>query len=156
MERINGFKAAVTASLVALTALWGWVGWLVLLLTLCMGLDVGTGMAKAAKNGTWSSSVAREGLYHKVGSIVAVLVAFLLDMVIAIIMEHLPGLDLPFTYNGLFGPSVVVWYILTEIGSIVENAGELGAPVPKWLKGSIAIFRDKLDEEQGDNLNEEK
>lgn len=27
----------------------------------------------------------------------------------------------------------MVWYILTELGSILENAEKLGAPVPKWL-----------------------
>lgn len=150
MEHINGFKATVTAVLAALTALWGWVGWLALLWILCMGMDVGTGMAKAAKQGNWSSSVAREGLWRKVGSIVAVLLAFIMDLFLAIVVENLPGIEFPFTYHGLLGPLVLCWYILTEAGSIAENAGELGGPVPKWLKNAIAAFRDKIDEQADD------
>jgi hypothetical protein len=30
-------------------------------------------------------------------------------------------------------PLVTMWYILTEIGSIIENAMEMGAKVPSWL-----------------------
>ena len=38
-ENINGFKAAVTAILAGLTALWGWFGWLVWAWVGCMALD---------------------------------------------------------------------------------------------------------------------
>ena len=82
MEHINGFKAAVAAVLGGLTALWGWFGWLVLAWLLCMALDYGTGTAAALRAGEWSSKVARDGLWHKLGAVVAVLVAAILDGVI--------------------------------------------------------------------------
>ena len=40
-----GIKAAVAAGVAALTAVWGWFGWLVLAWLLCMALDYGTGTA---------------------------------------------------------------------------------------------------------------
>ena len=40
---------------------------------------------------------------------------------------------------------VAIWYSFTELGSIVENAGLLGAPIPHWLKKGIALLRDKTD-----------
>ena len=85
MEHINGFKAAVAAVLGGLTALWGWFGWLVLAWLLCMALDYGTGTAAALRAGEWSSKVARDGLWHKLGAVVAVLVAAILDGVIGLI-----------------------------------------------------------------------
>ena len=40
---------------------------------------------------------------------------------------------------------VAIWYIFTEIGSIAENAEELGARVPKWLTAGIKKIQDKAD-----------
>ena len=40
---------------------------------------------------------------------------------------------------------VVVWYTLTELGSIVENAVALGAPVPQWLQKTLAAAKDAVD-----------
>lgn len=145
MENIDRFKAGVTAIVGLLTALWGWCGWLVLVWVLAMGLDYLTGTAKARKAGEWSSSVAREGLWHKAGEIVAVLVALLLDVAIGVVLPNVPGVSVHITYSFLLCPLVTVWYIVTEAGSIVENVGEMGSRVPGWLRKAIAALNDKVD-----------
>ena len=150
MENINTFKAAVSAVLAALTALWGWFGWLVVAWVACMVIDYLTGSAAALRAGNWSSSTARDGLWHKLGAIVAVLVAGILDMVLGHLCSMVP-VELPFTYTVILCPLVVIWYLLTEAGSIVENAGALGAPIPSWLTKTIAAFKDKVDETAGDD-----
>ena len=127
MDHINGFKAAVAAVLGCLTALWGWFGWLVVAWVACMLLDYATGTAAALKAGKWSCKAAREGLWHKVGAMAAVLV-FLTVL-------------------------VLVWYILNELGSIVENAGRLGAPLPAWLSKAIAALESGVDS-AGDKLTQ--
>lgn len=144
-ERLNGFKVAVATLAAALTAFWGWFGWLVVLWILLLGLDWATGTWKARKTGMWSSQVARDGAWHKLGSIVAVLVSWLLDLVLGLTINNLP-VTMPFTYTVALCPLVIVWYVLTEAGSIIENVGELGAPVPEWLRKGIAAFRDKVDD----------
>ena len=149
MDHINGFKAAVAACAAALTALWGWFGWLIVAWGVCMGLDVLTGMAAGARQGKWSSSIAREGIWHKAGCIAAAVMAGILDMVVGQILANLPNVTLPFTYTVFLCPLVVFWYILTEAGSIVENVGAMGAPVPEWLKKAIAALKDKVDESAG-------
>ena len=128
MEHINGFKAAVAAVVGCLTALWGWFGWLVV-----------------AWVGEWSSKVARDGLWHKLGAVVAVLVAAILDGVIGLILANIPALELPFRYEVFASVLVLVWYIMTELGSIVENVGALGAPVPAWLRKAIAALESTVD-----------
>ena len=151
MEHINAFKAAIAAVCAALTALWGWFGWVVVAWVCFMVIDYITGSCAALRAGEWSSKSARDGIWHKMGSIVAVIVAAVLDVVIGHLLANVPGVELPFTYTVLLGPLVVVWYILTEAGSIIENAGALGAPIPAWLTKMIAALESKVDD-AGDNI----
>lgn len=96
----------------------------------CMAIDYLTGSAAACKAGKWSSALAREGLWHKAGCVAAVTISGILDLVVGHILGSVPEAALPFAYTVFLCPLVVVWYILTEVGSIVENAGAMGAPVP--------------------------
>ena len=146
MEHVNAFKAALAALCAALTALWGWFGWVVVAWIGFMLIDYATGSAAALRAGTWSSKTARDGIWHKLGSVAAVIVAGILDVVIGHLLDNVPGVELPFTYTVLLCPLVVVWYILTEAGSIIENAGALGAPFPAWLKKMIAVLESKVDQ----------
>ena len=154
MEQINGFKAALAALCAALTALWGWFGWVVVAWIGFMLIDYATGSAAALRAGEWSSKTARDGIWHKLGSVAAVIVAGILDVVIGHLLGNVPGVELPFTYTVLLSPLVVVWYILTEAGSIIENAGALGAPFPAWLKKMIASMRTKVDQ-AGDSIHDQ-
>ena len=139
-------KAAVTAIIAFLTALWGWLGWAVIVWLACVVLDYATGSWAARSNGEWSSAVARAGLWHKLGEIVAVLVAALCDIAISVIIGG-SGLDLGISVNTFVTPVVLLWYIITELGSITENADKLGAPVPQWLIKGLEQYKNKLDPE---------
>jgi toxin secretion/phage lysis holin len=139
-------KAAVTAVIAFLTALWGWLGWAVIVWLACVVLDYATGSWAARSNGEWSSAVARAGLWHKLGEIVAVLVAALCDIAISVIIGG-SGLDLGIAVNTFVTPVVLLWYIITELGSITENADKLGAPVPQWLIKGLEQYKNKLDPE---------
>jgi toxin secretion/phage lysis holin len=143
MEKLNDFKAAVMAVMTVLGSFLGWQGIMALVWVACMALDYLSGSIAAAKEGKWSSSVARVGLWHKGGMILAVCVAGISDIVITIICQHLPiGLEWP----GIIMPLVLAWYILTELGSILENAVKLGAKVPKWLIKLLAAFEHLVDD----------
>ncbi|MBM6936916.1 phage holin family protein [Pseudoflavonifractor phocaeensis] len=154
MDKVNAFKATVSAVCAALTALWGWFGWVVFAWVCFMAIDYLTGSAAACKNGEWSSAVAREGIWHKAGEIVAVMVAGLLDLVVGHLLGNIP-VTLPFAYTVLICPLVVTWYILTEAGSIIENAGALGAPIPSWMAKTVDALQDAVDE-AGDKITPEE
>ena len=77
--------------------------------------------------------------------IVVVLVAAGADLLIAAVLENLPLVALPFQYSGLICPVVLVWYIVTELGSITENAVQMGAPVPGWLVKLLAAGKSAVD-----------
>ena len=127
-------KAFFTAIIAFLTALWGWLGWAVVLMIGAMALDYITGTLAARAHGEWSSKLAREGLWHKLGEIVALLVAALCDIAIEIILHSsaAPILD-GWDYGHYLTLIVALWYLFTEVGSILENAKKLGAPIPDWL-----------------------
>lgn len=145
-DKATEIKAFVTAILAFLTALWGWLGWAVIILIFCMALDWATGSWAARAHNEWSSSVARAGLWHKLGEIVALLVAALCDIAIQVILNSAAA-DLlkGWEYGNYMTLLVAVWYIFTELGSIAENVDKLGAPLPSWLKKAIRFLRAKAD-----------
>lgn len=138
MDRLKTIRAALAAAAAGLTALWGWTGWLAAVWIAAMLLDYLTGTAAACRAGEWSSRAAREGLWHKAGSVVCVLAAALLDLAARALLGGVPGLP---EYDVLLFPLCVAWYLLTELGSVAENAGKLGAPLPPFLKKAIAALR---------------
>ena len=154
-DRITEIKAVITAIITALTALWGWLGWAVLIFAVCMFADYITGSWAARANGEWSSNIARQGLWHKLGEIVALLVAALCDIAITVIINSAAAPLLgDFHYKNYFTMIVAIWYIFTELGSIIENASKLGAPIPAWLAKGIAVLRNKAD--QADPIQEKE
>ncbi len=129
-DNLMGFKASIAAFFTILGGFLGWQGIMALVWVAAMALDYITGTMAACHAGQWSSSVAREGLWHKGGMIVVVIVAAIADGIMAVICANIP---LEMVWPGLILPLVLAWYIITELGSILENAVKMGAPVPEWL-----------------------
>ena len=146
-----GIKAGISAMLAAFTAVWGWFGWMVAAWVLLMLADWLIGSAAAAKEGRWSSAKMREGAWHKGGMILVVCIALVADWLIGTVISHVPGITLPFTYSVLFGPLVIVWYIIGELGSLAEHAVTFGAPVPGWLTKLLEISHNAV-ESAGDKI----
>lgn len=147
-DKASEIKGVLAAILAFLTALWGWIGWAVIIWVACFLLDYVSGTAAARKNGEWSSDIAREGLWHKLGEIFAVLVAALCDIALKVIVEG-SGIHIGIELSAVITPIVLLWYIFTELGSIAENAEKLGAPVPSWIKNGLKQYKDKIDHDQG-------
>ena len=82
--------------------------------------------------------------------------AALCDIALKVIVEGSGALQLDFEIPAMVTPVVLLWYIITELGSIAENAGKLGAPVPKWLLRLLTNTKDKIDHNQGESAEEEK
>ncbi len=145
-EKLSAGKAGLTALITAASALLGWKGIAALAWVVAMALDYISGSAAACKEGKWSSKVAREGLWHKMGMVLAVLVAAIADGVLTVICQQLPAMGI--AWPGMVLPVVLVWYLLTELGSILENAVRLGAKVPGWLAGLLQATKDQLGSEE--------
>lgn len=137
-------KILLTGLIAAGSAVWGWFGWLVILWVVCMGLDYLTGSLAAMKKGEWSSDKAREGLWHKGGMVLIVLVAVLTDLAISLILRS-GVVKFPFSYSIMVTVLVISWYTLTELGSILENAVTLAPDKgPGWLRKLLSVAADTV------------
>lgn len=129
-ERVGGTWQLVVAGLgTAATYLWGgWDGVLTALVVLAC-IDYATGVAAAAVRQELDSSVGARGIARKVGMFVVVAAANVLD-----------------TSGGIGEPILRTiacwWYCANEGLSILENAGEIGVPIPEQLRAAIARLRE--------------
>ena len=76
-------------------------------------LDMLTGIIYAFKSNTFSSSILREGFFHKVALVVVMVCAILIECLVM----HIPSLG--FSVPILVPACVII--ILMEISSIIEN-----------------------------------
>lgn len=156
MDNLNELKIGLTAALWAAFGLIGWQGVLVCAWILLMLADYVSGTWAAKRMGNWSSQAARDGVMHKGGMVLVVAAAGLTDLVIWAVWDKIGfGGDWPFLVVVL----ILAWYCLTEVGSIIENAGKMGAPVPEWFAATLdAGLRivDTKGEEIADKIAENK
>ena len=141
-DHLVAVKTAIVAGCTALSAFLGWKGILAIVWVACMALDYISGTLAACKEGHWSSAVARQGLWHKGGMILVVAVAAIADGIMAVICANL---NLGIAWPAVILPLVLAWYIITELGSILENAVKLGAKVPNWLVKVLKVSLKAVD-----------
>lgn len=105
-------------------------------------LDYLTGMAKAWTRCEMSSNVGRKGILKKVGYFAVVCVAGVIDWLLLCGLKSV-GIDqeLPF----LFALIVVVWLIINELISILENLAALGVPVPGFVVKLLAKLKGEVE-----------
>ena len=97
-------------------------------------LDMITGLVWAFKNKSYTSSIMREGLYHKCGSVLCVIFGVLTDY--AQTWLDL-GVAIPMT------TAICSYISLMEIGSIVENLCSINPDImPDKLKQYFAKLSD--------------
>ncbi|MBS4912394.1 MAG: phage holin family protein [Subdoligranulum variabile] len=52
----------------------------------------------------------------------------------------------------LLTPIVLFWYIVSELGSILENAEKMGASIPPLLKNAIEKMRDSDNDKHNTSI----
>lgn len=145
MELGKEIRLWISGAVGVVSGILGWFGWLVLIFIAAMGLDWFTGTPCRHQGRRMEFQDGKGWNRHKQGAVVTVMVSALADLLIGIAINDLSGFQLPFTYGVMLCPMVLVWYIVAEFGSIVENVGKMGAPVPQFFKQALKIFRDSVD-----------
>ena len=97
-------------------------------------MDMVTGLVKAFKEKNYTSSIMREGLFHKAGAVLVVVFATLVDYA-QMFMEL--GVTVPMT------AAVCGYIVLMEIGSIIENICAIN---PDILPDKLKCYFKKLSE----------
>lgn len=120
--------------------------WVILFLfMLCMMvIDYFTGWIAAIKNKEWKSSKARDGVAHKIGAIVVCVVCAGLDVILVYALATIP--EIPVVWPSVMFPVVCLWYVLAEVGSILENVALMGAPIPGWIVNILDVGKKILEQ----------
>lgn len=118
----------------------------VLLLILAMALDYISGMTRAWMQRELSSKVGVIGVVKKLCYMLGVAVAVMVDFVIQIATEQ-TSLDQSGCY--FCALLVIVWLILNECISILENIDKIGVPVPDFLMSLVKRLKSNTEQKGG-------
>lgn len=111
------------------------------LLLLLMALDILTGVVKAFKNGSLWSRKALFGYARKVMILVVIIVANVIDQVLAL--------------DGMVAYATVLFYLANEGLSIAENLAQIGVIVPDNLAEKLKHIESKSSRKFEDDIKEE-
>ncbi len=138
MERFTDWLKAAAAALGGAAAyLWGPWDALIIALVIFVVLDYITGIAKAAVRRELSSKAGFYGLLKKVAIFVLVAIGTVMDSVIP-------------AANHAIRSAVIMFYIANEGLSILENAGEIGLPMPEALKAALKKLSEPGEKKETD------
>lgn len=126
----NFWKAIVTAAAAALMAYFKQLVVPVAVLIAVMICDYVTGMTAAWMNKELSSRKGIQGVIKKVFYLMIVAVGMGVDYLITMLGGKL-GVQLD--VNFVVGLLVIVWLIINELISFLENSGKIGVPMPDFL-----------------------
>ena len=113
-------------------------------LVACNVIDYATGLMSASARGEQISSYKGiQGIAKKIGQWLLVLVGWLLDVLIAYAVHHVsPDLSVPVVVAII----VAVWLGFNEVISILENLGDMGVPMPDFLKKIVVKLKGKIED----------
>lgn len=145
MERIVHAVSAVCGAIIGF--MFGEVTGLIVALTFFMAVDYVTGMIKAYDKKQLSSEIGFRGIFKKVTILCLVSVAHMIDLYVigssAVVMS-----------------ATAMFYVGNEGLSIIENAADLGIPLPppliKALKQISDVQKKKDDEKEKEKEEKEK
>lgn len=110
----------------------------IMIITLCFIMfDIVTGITKACYNKSLNSTLLREGLFHKLSEVLAIVGSWLLGYSVDYI--HL-GIDLPIV------PVVGIYICIMELISIMENLATVNPTLEKLFKPYFEKLKDEENE----------
>lgn len=108
-----------------------------------MGVDWFTGLAKAWATSTLCSKVGVIGILKKVAYVVVVGVGMVVDY---LIREALHSVGVSVTVEYAVALIIIVWFIINELISILENVAAIGAPVPAFILKLVKRLKVSVEE----------
>lgn len=143
MENILKWIAAVIGAVISFISgmpviMWVLIG--MMTIDFVTGLITGAlGVSNKTEGGKLSSRAAFEGLMKKVMVLLVVFLAVLVDLAVQ------AGAGVSF--NAVTG-ATCLWFIASEGISVLENAAELGVPIPDVLLRALEIMKNGHEEDK--------
>lgn len=105
-------------------------------------LDVVSGYIAAIRTGTVNSTVMRDGMWKKIGEMLAIVVVKAIEICISVFGADFVGMEITMPLLPLF----CGYLALYEITSNIENIGKMNPTVGKWLIEHIGIDPNKVNQ----------
>lgn len=145
----NGVKVTLAALLAAVGVYFRELLVPVIMVSVVMLCDYASGVAAAWVKGELSSRVGIVGIVKKVAYALIIVVGIVVDWVVQVAAEKI-GIDAGNFYY--FALLVIVWLIINECISILENVARIGVPVPPFLQKLTQKLKNTT-ESKGDELS---
>ena len=117
-----------------------WVLIAMMTLDYVTGLMTGMmGVSSKTEGGKLSSRAAFDGLMRKIMIFLVVILSVLVDLAV----QYGAGV----TFNAVTG-ATCLWFIASEGVSVLENAAELGVPIPAVLRRALEVLKDGSGDEE--------
>lgn len=119
-------------------SLWLWV------LIAVISVDIVTGTCKSIKYKNWDSSISKDGLLKHFGILIIV--------TLIAILTRMSALEPAIAFSIM----IKISFILTYVGSIMENFDALGWPVPDFARAYFNRVRSEYDKKITDKYVEQE
>jgi toxin secretion/phage lysis holin len=107
-----------------------------------MVIDYMSGMLKAWGNDELSSKVGLKGIVKKLCYLMLVCVAGVVDW---LLWSGLRQVGITLDFGFCFGLIVVIWLIINELISILENLEALKVPMPSFLRSLVGHLKQTVE-----------
>ena len=152
-KKIVFLKTLFTGFCTILADQFGVIGPAMILFIILMAIDYISGMLAAKtealthprnKRYGWSSKKGLIGIYKKIGYILTILVALSTDYVIFNLLEKI---GIQYNTGTLFGLLTLIWFIINELISILENIGRMGVKLPPFIINVLSEIKDDIEKD---------
>lgn len=152
MEKTQIIHITLAGAIGALAAYFNILLVPLIVLTVVMAVDYLTGMFSASREGKLNSRTGVIGLIKKVGYLALVGVGMVVDYLMT---SALAQIGVNSGMPNLFGLMVIIWLIINELISILENLGEIGVPMPEFLVRTVKSIKGRVDDATGKHFADE-
>lgn len=135
-------KAVISSALAALTAYFGLLVVPLIILFFAVMTDYITGLLKAYITAQLNSKTGFRGIIKKLSYFVVVIVGGGTDW---LIQYGLAQIGITHQIPFLVALIVIIWLIINEMISILENLAAIGTPLPKWLIAFVKKLKNSVE-----------
>lgn len=138
----NVVQAIITAIVAGVSVYFGVVAIPILVLIAVMIVDYVTGLVGAYIARQLNSRIGIVGIIKKISYLGLVAVGMVTDYIIYSALAQL-GVSIELGY--CVGMVIVIWLIINELISILENLAEIGVPLPTFITKLIARLKNTVE-----------
>lgn len=143
MIKENAVHIILSAVIAGISAYFEIIAVPIIMLIVVMVIDYFTGLESAYVSKQLNSRIGIIGIIKKISYLGLVAVGMVIDYVIKSALTQV-GVNIDFGY--CIGMLIVIWLIINELISILENLAEIGVPLPKFITKIVDRLKNTIED----------